>query len=59
LGDHDAALAELRTAAESRCPWFFQTLADPRLKPLHGHPEFDQLRAILTRMEASVASQTN
>ncbi|MDR3772269.1 MAG: winged helix-turn-helix domain-containing protein [Terracidiphilus sp.] len=51
LGDLDAALAELRMANKVRCPWFFQMLADPRLKPLHGHPEFEQLRAILEGLE--------
>jgi DNA-binding winged helix-turn-helix (wHTH) protein/tetratricopeptide (TPR) repeat protein len=51
LGDLDAALSELRAANHDRCPWFFQALADPRLKPLHGHPEFEQLRAILPAME--------
>ena len=53
LGDHEAALAELRASAEARCPWFFQMLADPRLKPLHARPEFQQMRAILIRMEAA------
>jgi TolB-like protein len=57
LGDLDAALAELRAAAADRCPWFFQMLADPRLKPLHGRPEFDQMRAILARMEAEAAHE--
>jgi len=52
LGDNQAALAELRTAAEARCPWFFQILADPRLKPLHGDPEFTKLQSILQGMEA-------
>ena len=56
LGNHDAALSELRAAAVDRCPWFFQMLADPRLKPLHGHPEFDELRSILTRMEAAAVN---
>jgi len=51
LGDLDAALSELRAANDDRCPWFFQVLADPRLKPLHGHPEFEELRAILPAME--------
>ena len=37
---------------EARCPWFFQMLADPRLKPLHGNPDFEQMRAILPAMEA-------
>jgi DNA-binding winged helix-turn-helix (wHTH) protein len=55
LGDHDAALAELRNSADARCPWFFQILADPRLKPLHGRPEFDEMRSILTRIEAAAA----
>jgi hypothetical protein len=52
LGDHQAALAELRTMNEACCPWFFQILADPSLKPLHGNTEFKQLRAILPAMEA-------
>jgi DNA-binding winged helix-turn-helix (wHTH) protein/tetratricopeptide (TPR) repeat protein len=51
LGDTDHALSELRTAAESRCPWFFQALADPRLAPLHSHPEFARMRGILELME--------
>jgi hypothetical protein len=55
LGDHQSALGELRAAEESRCPWFFQMLADPRLKPLHGQPEFERMRAILTQMEAKAA----
>jgi DNA-binding winged helix-turn-helix (wHTH) protein/tetratricopeptide (TPR) repeat protein len=54
LGDQEAALAELRVVDEARCPWFFQTLADPRLKPLHGNPEFERMRAILPAMEAEV-----
>jgi DNA-binding winged helix-turn-helix (wHTH) protein/tetratricopeptide (TPR) repeat protein len=54
LEDPKAAIADLRAAEEARCPWFFQMLADPRLKPLHGLPEFDRMRAILTRMEASI-----
>ncbi len=54
LGDHEAALAELHAADEARCPWFFQTLADPRLKPLHGNLEFERMRAILPAMEAEV-----
>jgi len=57
LGDHDAAIGELRNANESRCPWFFQMLADPRLKPLHGLPEFQQLQEVLTAMEAAAEAQ--
>ena len=51
LGEHDAALATLRASCENRCPWFFQTLADPRLKPLHGRAEFESMRGILAAME--------
>jgi DNA-binding winged helix-turn-helix (wHTH) protein/tetratricopeptide (TPR) repeat protein len=51
LGNLDAALAELNAANDSRCPWFFQMLADPRLRPLKGRPEFKELQSILTRME--------
>ena len=54
LGNNNAALAELSTAADARCPWFFQMLADPRLKSLQGRPELNQLRSILTRMEEAV-----
>jgi TolB-like protein/tetratricopeptide (TPR) repeat protein len=54
LNDLDAAISELRNANEIRCPWFFQILADPRLKPLHGHPEFIQMQEILPAMEAAV-----
>jgi len=52
LGEADLALAELRLANESRCPWFFQTLADPRLAPLRGRPEFAALASTLAAMEA-------
>jgi DNA-binding winged helix-turn-helix (wHTH) protein/tetratricopeptide (TPR) repeat protein len=55
LGDLDGALAELRTEADVRCPWFLQMLADPRLEPLHGRPEFEQLRSLLTGMEEGAA----
>jgi DNA-binding winged helix-turn-helix (wHTH) protein len=56
LGDYEAALVELRAAEESRCPWFFQMLADPRLRALEGHPEFDRMRAILVGLEAQAAA---
>ena len=55
LGDADAALAELRMADETRCPWFFQLLADPRLKPLHGRHEFAALKATMPAMEDDAA----
>jgi len=59
LGEDDAALAELQAAGEDRCPWFFQMLADPRLKPLFERPEFVAMKAVLTRMEASVAPEAD
>ncbi len=52
LGEYEAALAALRHSLEDRCPWFFQTLADPRLKPLWDHPEFQAMESILPTMEA-------
>jgi DNA-binding winged helix-turn-helix (wHTH) protein/tetratricopeptide (TPR) repeat protein len=55
LGDPEGAIAELRAAEKAHCPWFFQTLADPRLATLHGHPGFVRMQAILTRMEAAAA----
>jgi DNA-binding winged helix-turn-helix (wHTH) protein/tetratricopeptide (TPR) repeat protein len=58
LGDTEAALAELRRAAEQRCPWFFQVLADPRLKALHRNAEFIALEAILPKMEAAAAEMS-
>ena len=56
LGDHNAALAELRASDNARCPWFFQMLADPRLQPLHAHPEFAALRQQLADMESAAAA---
>ncbi len=53
LGDLDGAMLELNTAAETRCPWFFQMLADPRLLPLHDRADFAKLQRILERMEIS------
>jgi hypothetical protein len=47
LGDHESALRELRVSAEARCPWFFQTLADPRLKALSDEKPF---RAMLDQL---------
>lgn len=53
LGAIDEAIAELHAADEARCPWFFQMLADPRLAPLHGHPEFEQMRGALEQLAYS------
>ena len=52
LGEPKKALAELHAAEQSRCPWFFQMLADPRLAPLRVEPEFQSMLNILTGMEA-------
>jgi tetratricopeptide (TPR) repeat protein len=56
LGEADAALEELRTADENRCPWFFQMLADPRLKPLRGRTEFAALESLLATMEVDASA---
>jgi DNA-binding winged helix-turn-helix (wHTH) protein len=55
LGEREEAVSELKAADESRCPWFFQMLADPRLESLHGHPEFERMRQSLQKLEFSVA----
>ena len=52
LQDTEGAIAELHAASESRCPWFFQMLADPRFEPLRGHSEFARMEKILERMES-------
>ena len=57
LGDLSGALAELRAASDARCPWFFQMLADPRMKPLHAEPEFASMCSILETMETSAQIQ--
>jgi tetratricopeptide (TPR) repeat protein len=59
LGEMDMALAELRTAEKIRCPWFFQTLADPRLEPLRSHPEFQSMLNILASMESAAEPATD
>lgn len=57
LGDADAAIEDLRQANENRCPWFFQMLADPRLKPLRGRPEFEAMGGVLAGMEAEASRE--
>jgi hypothetical protein len=59
LEEPENALAELRAAEQTRCPWFFQMLADPRLAALRGHPEFERMRAILPRMEAEAENEAS
>jgi predicted Zn-dependent protease len=53
LGDMETAASELQAAGDLRCPWFFQTLADPRLESLRGRPEFAQHLEVLKQMELS------
>ena len=53
LGDPEGAITELQTAAEARCPWLFQMLADPRLESLRDRPEFGRMLKVLERMEAA------
>jgi predicted Zn-dependent protease len=53
LGDLDGAIFDLQAAAEARCPWIFQMLADPRLEPLRTRPEFTAMLKTLDRMEKS------
>ena len=55
LGDIPGAISELRAAADARCPWFFQMLADPRLVVLHGDPEFKRMSRMLSEMESQAA----
>lgn len=55
VGDLDAAMNSLRNAEKTHCPWFYQVLADPHLKPLAGREEFQQMKHSLTQMEAEAA----
>jgi TolB-like protein len=57
LGDMQTAASELQAAADLNCPWFFQTLADPRLESLHARPDFEQHLAVLKQMELSVQDE--
>jgi len=57
LGEIDGAIAELEAAETARCPWFFQTLADPRLQRLHEDPRFERMRRLLQPLEDSVETQ--
>lgn len=55
LGDMETAISEMHTAADHRCPWFFQMLADPRLQSLRARPEFHELQSTLDQMEHSLS----
>ena len=59
LGDAEGAISELQAAAEARCPWFLQMLADPRLEELQTHPEFIKMTRILERMENAAEKRSN
>lgn len=54
LGDHAAALNALHAAEKARCPWFFQMLADPRLKALETYEEFQHMQRSLVQMETEI-----
>ena len=53
LGDLDSAVAELQAAADARCPWLFQMIADPRIEAIREHPELVRIVKTLERMEAA------
>jgi TolB-like protein len=53
LGELDCAVAELQAAADARCPWLFQMLADPRIEPIRERPEVVRIEKVLERMEAA------
>jgi len=53
LGELDCAVAELQAAADARCPWLFQMLADPRIEPIRDRPEVVRMEKVLERMEAA------
>jgi DNA-binding winged helix-turn-helix (wHTH) protein/tetratricopeptide (TPR) repeat protein len=57
LGDPDRALQVLEQTERERCPWFFEMLADPRLKSLDERPEFQSMRQILAGMEAAAVRE--
>lgn len=59
LGHLDDAVAELEAAAEARCPWLFQMLADPRLEPIRGRQEIVRIEKVLERMEAVAEKKAN
>jgi tetratricopeptide (TPR) repeat protein len=55
IGDLDTAMISLRNAEKACCPWFFQMLADPRLKPLAEKEEFKEMKRFLAQMETDAA----
>jgi DNA-binding winged helix-turn-helix (wHTH) protein/tetratricopeptide (TPR) repeat protein len=59
LGDLDDAVAELQAAADARCPWLFQMLADPRIESVRERPEVVRIEKVLERMEAAAERKTS
>ncbi|HEY2467943.1 MAG TPA: winged helix-turn-helix domain-containing protein [Terracidiphilus sp.] len=59
VGDLESAITDLQGAAEVRCPWFFQMLADPRIEPLRSLPEFVKMLKVLERMENAAARKAD
>ena len=59
LGEVDSAVAELQAAAEARCPWLFQTLADPRIETIRARPEVVRIEKVLERMESTTERKVN
>jgi len=53
LGELESGVAELQAAAEARCPWLFQMLADPRIEPIRDRAEVVRMERVLERMEAA------
>jgi DNA-binding winged helix-turn-helix (wHTH) protein/tetratricopeptide (TPR) repeat protein len=53
LGELDCAVGELQAAADARCPWLFQMLADPRMEPIRDRAEVVRMEKLLERMEAA------
>ena len=53
LGELDSAVAELQAAADARCPWLFQMLADPRIEPIRERAEIVRMEKVLERMESA------
>lgn len=54
LGELDGAVAELEAAADARCPWLFQMIADPRIESIRDRAEIVRIEKVLERMEAAV-----
>jgi len=53
LGELDSAVAELQSAADARCPWLFQMIADPRIEAIRERAEVVRIEKTLERMEAA------